>query len=604
MRKTISVMLIALLLLSSFVSVVSASQFADLNSSQWDWARDAIDAMTEQGLIAGYSADTFGPADGVTTLQAMLFMSRIIGFYEPVNQQVLDQANELYGAFLSSYKLNNQSEIALLLYYNIFSETELKTYLAASKINQPLKRYEAAVFLTKTAGAEKNLSAGKALSFTDVSEIPENAKKYVSYVVEKGYMVGLSDTQFGASEQVNRAQMATMLYRVINDLNITYVTGEAVTVSESSVSLKVSGSGKAYNIPSSAEIRINGVKKTLKEINQGDSVILKYFDGALTYVDAFSPDIDSTGEGYVTSKKSGSVNSVTVVMSDSSEGKEYELVEDCQIFYDAKTAAFSDLLVGDNVTVSFKDGKICKLQIGKRADSVSSVEFVKVVYEPEIGIVVENSSGVQRTYLLADSASIKKNGKSAELTDLLLGDNLTLTLSSNKVTALSASSNKGSTSGTIEEILISANPSITVNNGKTSSTFALSNSTEITIDGQTGTIYDLKLGYTVDITLESDTVATITTKVVQTANTLMGTVDSVNANYGFLYVYATDTASGTTERMQIFTKKNNGTKIIDNKNNGNSRALKNVLSGESVLVTGVRQTDGTFEAATIIILAD
>ena len=114
----------------------------------------------------------------------------------------------------------------------------------------------------------------------------------------------------------------------------------------------------------------------------------------------------------------------------------------------------------------------------------------------------------------------------------------------------------------------------------------------------------MKLGYTVDVTLESETVTKITTKVVQTSNTLMGTVDSVNSTYGFLYVYATDTSSGTTERVQIFTKKNNGTKIIDNKNNGNSRALKNVLSGESVLITGVRQTDGTFEASTIIILAD
>ena len=52
------------------------------------------------------------------------------------------------------------------------------------------------------------------------------------------------------------------------------------------------------------------------------------------------------------------------------------------------------------------------------------------------------------------------------------------------------------------------------------------------------------------------------------------------------------------------TKKNNGTKIIDNKNNGNTRALKNVVSGESVLITGVKQADGSFEASTIIILAD
>ena len=125
------------------------------------------------------------------------------------------------------------------------------------------------------------------------------------------------------------------------------------------------------------------------------------------------------------------------------------------------------------------------------------------------------------------------------------------------------------------------------------------------LQGEVGDIYDLRLGYTVDISLESDTVTKITSKVVQTTNTLMGTVDSVNSSYGFLYVYATYTSgSGTTERIQVFTKKNNGTKIIDNKNDNNSRELKKILSGESVLISGIRQADGTFEASTIIILVD
>lgn len=605
MKKIISVMLIAVLLLSSFVMAVSASSFTDLNDSQWDWAKDAIDAMTEQGLIAGYSEDSFGPGDGVTTLQAMLFMSRIIGFYETVNQQVLDKANDLYGSFLSQYQLNHQSEIALLLYYDVFTESELKTYLSSSKINQVLKRYEAAVFLTKTAGAEKNLNTGKTLTFTDASEIPNEAKQYVSYVVEKGYMVGISDTQFGPGQEVNRAQMATMLYRVINDLNITYVTGEAVTVSSSSLSLKISGVAKAYEIPSNVEIRVNGSQMALTEIKQGDTVILKYFNGALKYVDAFSPDIDSTGEGYVTSKKSGSSNQLTVVLNDSAEGKTYSLSNDCKIFYDSKEATFDDIILGDNVKISLKDDEICRVQIEKRVDSVSAVEFVKAVYEPELGIVVENSTGTQRTYLLSDKITVRKNSRASELKELLVGDNLTLTLSSNKVTAITATSNKGSTSGSIEAISISASPSITVNNGKTSSVFALNNATQITVDGKEATVYDLRLGYTVDVTLESDTVTQITTKVVQTTNTLMGTVDSVNATYGFLYVYATDTASsGTPERIQVFTKKNSGTKIIDNKNDNGTRQLKSILSGESVLITGTRQTDGTFEAATIIILAD
>jgi len=110
MRKIISLLLIAVMAVSSLGMAVYASSFADLEDSQWDWAREAIEAMTEQGVVAGYSATEFGPADGVTTLQAMLFMSRIIGFYEPENEEVLAKADELYGDFLAPYGLNYQSE--------------------------------------------------------------------------------------------------------------------------------------------------------------------------------------------------------------------------------------------------------------------------------------------------------------------------------------------------------------------------------------------------------------------------------------------------------------------------------------------------------------
>lgn len=343
----------------------------------------------------------------------------------------------------------------------------------------------------------------------------------------------------------------------------------------------------------------------MSQVAVGDDILLKFYRNTLRYADVFALESDTVTEGYVTSKKSGNPNQLKIVTADFPDGTEYPLAADCKIYYNGKTASFDDVLTGDNVTVFLTDGTVCKLEIAYRTDKVTSVEFAGIVYEPELGVITETSSGLQRTYLLDDKVTVRKNSKSAELKDLMVGDNLSLTLSSNKVTLITATSHKGSTSGTIEEIHISSEPYITVNNGKTSASYALNNQTEITVDGSTGTIYDLKLGYTVDVTLESDTVTKITTKVVQTTNTLMGTVDSVNGTYGFLYVYATDASgSGDMERIQVFTKKNNGTKIIDNKNDNGTRDLKKILSGESVLITGVRQTDGTFEASTIIILAD
>ena len=86
-------------------------------------------------------------------------------------------------------------------------------------------------------------------------------------------------------------------------------------------------------------------------------------------------------------------------------------------------------------------------------------------------------------------------------------------------------------------------------------------------------------------------------------NNIIGVVESVNETYGFLYINTTD-ASGESKRVQVFTKKNGSTKIIDSKDNNSSRSLKNIRAGETVLVTGSELLDGTFEASTIVIMVD
>ena len=124
------------------------------------------------------------------------------------------------------------------------------------------------------------------------------------------------------------------------------------------------------------------------------------------------------------------------------------------------------------------------------------------------------------------------------------------------------------------------------------------------VDGEAATIYDLKVGFYVEITVDSDAIQKIETKSVKQVNNIIGVVESVNETYGFLYINTTDATTGESKRVQVFTKKNGSTKIIDSKDNNSSRSLKNIRQGETVLVTGSELLDGTFEASTIVIMVD
>ena len=107
-----------------------------------------------------------------------------------------------------------------------------------------------------------------------------------------------------------------------------------------------------------------------------------------------------------------------------------------------------------------------------------------------------------------------------------------------------------------------------------------------------------------EITVDSDAIQKIETKSVKQVNNIIGVVESVNETYGFLYINTTDATTGESKRVQVFTKKNGSTKIIDSKDNNSSRSLKNIRQGETVLVTGSELLDGTFEASTIVIMVD
>ena len=136
-----------------------------------------------------------------------------------------------------------------------------------------------------------------------------------------------------------------------------------------------------------------------------------------------------------------------------------------------------------------------------------------------------------------------------------------------------------------------------MNIGGENQTFPVASSAKITINGEEGSLYDFRVGDTVSLTLESDTVVKIATTTAQTANgKLEGTVTAVNAAYGFIKVsYVNDL--GVTVDETVYCK-DATTKIMNI--SGVTKKLKDVAVGSVITAHGT-VSNGAFSASIVVI---
>lgn len=597
--------LIALILSFTIVAAVSVTAFAsfpDLQDEKWDWARDEINEMTSEGIIAGYTDGNFGPADGVTKLQSLLLMSRIIGYNNDDMAPVIKVAEEKYEDVLARYGTSNSSEVAFLMYYGIISEDELDDYLVNA--NEVLTRYEAAILLTKVAGAEAEVKASGAatLKYTDTPKIPSTARKYVKYVNDKGYMVGMTETTFEPETLVSRAQMAAMLYRIIKDLDISFICGNFVSYESSSLTLMQGDDRAVFNTPAAnARVMADGEETKMADLPLNGYTIVTKFGDSVKYVDAVSPKFEETITGTVVTIASGDKNKITLLPFGKKENETITLTSGAVITYLGKNASINSITKGDTVSIDMEDGLGKTVVIANRSEVISGAEFVSLSYEPYTTITFTTKSGETMTKTVSPNVSVARNGsRTSELRDILLGDGLAITLENDIVKQIKVTSSNGEITGTIEEIHISASPYIVLRADGESNQYAVANDVEITLDKVSGTIYDLRIGSYVTAYLESNTIKSIDSITTVASQTIMGTVELINVDFNYFNLSCQNATTGETETIKVFVKKNGGTKYIDSSDTTYS-SLGKMKEGSYVIVTGTPQLDGTYTASAVVI---
>ncbi len=598
-RKIVALVVSVLMVLGSFATV-SAAAFPDITSS-YSWAEEAIDDMASRGILKGYTNGTFRPANPVSHLETLIIAARIMGVDNEESADFKDAAVEAYSDIVSEYESNFAAEVAYLLYWGVIDEDDLELYLSESNKNTPLKRYEAATIVTKLVGGDIDaLGSSFVLDFADSSAIPSSAKAYVKYVSDAGLMNGVGDNNFDPSGELTRAMIATMMYRAEDYMDASAIYGTVQNVGSSSISVLVDGNTKNISVSSSTRYALDGKEVALSDISVGTTARVNYQDSDVRFVEAVSSSSNATVSGTIQSVSD--VNgSRKISLSTVSGTVTYPVnIGNCSYMINNSYGTFTDLTTNMYVTLTIREGYVSEVKAQSGTKTYKGTVKDVLINNNSAGITIIDKDDVSLDFVILDNVTVSRNSKSSDIRSICVGDSVSLTVINGAVTKIVATSDSSSTSGTITKIVIAPNSTVTVKVGADELTYGVTSETAFTVDGVSGcTIYDLRLGATAQLRLDSTNISSISTTSTVAAPTISGVISYVHPTSYVMGLTVVDPLTGAASEVQTVVKSN--VKVTDTTSSRIS-TFKALKPGMTVVVVGASNY-GVYEVSQIIVTA-
>ncbi len=611
LKKAAAAVIGASMLASSLTPAMAenSASFSDINAPQYTWAQPYIIDMAKKGFITGYEDGTFQPDNEVTRLECLALFSRAMGALDDINEPVLELAHNEYDSMLTPYSLPwGKDEIVYMLYKGALQKSDLDTYLEGTEKNKAMKRSEAAIIITKAMGGEADAVSdfGVALSYADADEIPANAIQYVQYATEKSIMQGMDNNMFSPGTSVLRSQMAVMLSRAVSKTEYTFkklkLTEVDITTRELSVTDSI-GEELSYVYTDNTAMRELGKSVMPKDITTGVRAVITLSADTLVSVDTLTsvPDETVTGQYKSISSSNGTVK-IRIVPTGEKESKQYECSPDVSVTFDGSPATMRSFKDGDSITLEVVGGKAVTVKGETKVTSVSGAKVERLDVGEQVTITISHADNEYdgKTYPVSENVIVTKNNKTSDLRSIYTGDTVNLTLEYGEIKKIAAVSKTATVEGTIQAIMISATPSMTVKiNGK-EQVYDVTADVEIIIDDKEGKLSDFKVGDTVKITTESNTVTKIVATSVQDwSGSATGIISGVNTSYKVITLRK---ENGEVMQFQCPDNKKNTTKYIK-LSDGTMKTLSDIEPDQTVEVK-YSVSNGVYIATLVIILSE
>lgn len=256
-----------------------------------NWARDAIQAMTEAGYLSGYADNTFRPGKSITREQAAAIYGKVLQ-HNMNEQELADLVTKENGVSYSDVESDRWSNTAIKLVgaAGVMEGTTKSTFAPAKAMDRE-EFVASAANLVKKIKPDAPVKSEK-VTFKDSASISKAYVADIEYMAQRGYVASGATTAFNPTQPVTRAQAATILNRILNG-ETAPTTSKATAIKEDAKQDAKQDAEKVENKTKTVEKEVaKDVKADAKKVDTAAKADAKKADAAVKS-DAKKVDADA-----------------------------------------------------------------------------------------------------------------------------------------------------------------------------------------------------------------------------------------------------------------------------------------------------------------------
>ncbi|QUH25053.1 S-layer homology domain-containing protein [Serpentinicella alkaliphila] len=550
------ILIVTVVIFSFTIQFVFGQSFTDVSINHW--AHNHINKLSQNNIIGGFPNATFKPNDSVSKVQMIVMIYNLVNRFD--NVENIDRVVERQKYILDALRVDvyapwAKNALAYALDAEIINYEELNRFFSQGTQTNAT-REEVSIYLSRALNKGKEYSKVIALPYIDTELIRASNVKYIDFLLNKGILNSNGDGygRFNPNNTISRAEIASMLSKsfdylvdnshknnlnnginsdnrnVITEKKLTMKSGVIEFIDNNSILIKFDGNEtKLFQRNTDVEIFVNGKKSIFNQLPLKQQANVTFTDEyklvKIETTTSFIPDIE------------GIFNAVTpnvgfdlVVLRNGATNNTQTL----KAYHRTKVQ-----LDGANVSLNqLKSGDMIKLKVsGQDIDEIVATSKIKTyqgilqkrVESLQKPLITLNISGESITIEAKPDVRVRRNGGSNLVTNLKVGDVITLSTEYEKAVNIQATSVITRNVGRIEAInILKDSSSITILNDNKSETYNIDSSVYVKVNNIEKDLYDLRLDQIIEIVLENDEIIAIESRDDLNRTQINGTVSSID----------------------------------------------------------------------------
>lgn len=611
-KKISRVLSLIMIFCFMFTTVASAITLTDIENH---WAKDNIEKAVELGIIKGNSDGTFKPEDAVTMRDALIMLSRLYDIDDSLRTQIENKYTPIIKEMTDGKDSWSYNDLAVAFALDIVDEDSFKKIIDNNLLTKPTSRQQVAIFMAKAmtlSDKVKELSQTiYTMTFKDAGKISTSARPYVHLMNTLGIINGDNNGYFNPTNSIKRAEFATMAIRCHDYLDeheikpkfdefetLTSLNGTILSTSETSVESYIEvvlddGEEQIVRVNDSTVIKIDKKISKFSKLEKGMIIDFKIDSKSIAREITVSTTTKIV-EGVL--KSIYFVEPAKIKIEDEDgDDHEYSINKNVAITLDGKNIELRNLVKNDSVSVRLEDDVVTRVDSTSRLQTYDG-KIKDIIYEIPIKLVVETKDKKVMTFTYETEPEITRNDKETSFDQLRVGDDVLVGTTYGVLTAIDAKAVAAETTGTIKEITIGNTNKVKImDKDGDISEYNLSNTAKISVLNMTSSIYDLRVGYEVNINLDGNTIVALEANETETSQQINGKV--IYVNYETEMIMTEVKRDNQSTEIVYITAQDRTTVMTLT---GSKMRFKDITIGDELISVG-SYSGGNFNAVSIIV---